>query len=208
MTDLNDKNALLDAMVFVNDAHCNRSKTDEGRFRKGLLIGVPYFTHVVEVMKRLYVYGYKGEDTSVLIGGLGHDLFEDTNVSYNEVVDLWGYDVADLIQIMTRKSGDDATKLQKLQFLKSIADSDNYTAINIKIADRYCNVKDYCIGDHKYAAKYALQAYPLYHKHYDTDPYGIGPIHDDIREMDQIIKSIYGKSYRCMNENEIKEIIL
>lgn len=204
---------ILDALTFVHDAHTNRSLTDAGRFRKNILI--PYTIHLTEVFKRIVMYGfhhgnraYDSEDVRLIqLSSLGHDLFEDTNVTYEEIVAKWGVEVADVILEVTRKSGDDATKLQKWEFLEDVSRGSD-TAIMIKIADRYCNVMDYTMSDYQYAAKYALQAFPIFIQFRDT--FGrsdFAKIHKDVDTMDDIIRTRYDKSYFDMEYDEVKELV-
>jgi (p)ppGpp synthase/HD superfamily hydrolase len=216
---------LLEAMRFVNHAHSERSITKEGRYRKGSLVGIPYFTHCVEVMKKVATYGYNytnnksfndskilhKEVTYILLACLGHDLFEDTDVTYEEIEEKWGELTALTIKSVTRISGDAATKIQKWEFLETIASEDNLIPKVIKIADRYVNVKDYAIDDAKYAAKYALQAYPVYHSftaHKYKDIWLEKAVNADIAELDEIIKTRYGKSYLDMSYDEAKGLVI
>lgn len=207
------KEKLLDAIEFVQDAHNNRALTEEGRFRKKS--SIPYFTHVIDVMKRLSIYGFfygnEGfEDeyvTYMLLGGLGHDLIEDTDVTYDEIVELWGEDVANLILSVTRTEGDSATKLQKWEFLDQIAHCKDDNAILLKIADRYCNVMDYTMTDYKYAAKYALQAHSLLMKFREFDTNLWGAVEKDVITLDSIIKTRYQKSFFEITYEEAKSLV-
>jgi (p)ppGpp synthase/HD superfamily hydrolase len=147
---------LVDKMTdFANNAH-------KGQYRKG--IKIPYITHCMEVMKRT---SYYTQDESILCIALGHDILEDTDITYKEIKKSFNKRIADGILECTRESGDDADKLQKYEFLQSFGDK-SMDSILVKIADRYCNVLDYRTSGHKvnYYSTYALQSYPLHRAYY------------------------------------------
>jgi (p)ppGpp synthase/HD superfamily hydrolase len=137
-----------------------------GQFRKGAKDQpwkkIPYVTHCLEVMKVCSEFAIS--DEKVLVAAVGHDLIEDCkDVTKKELKSLFGKKVCKYILECTREEGDDANKKEKLEFLRSFSDT-SAQSIAIKIADRYCNVMDYynASGKSKYAATYALQAYPLF----------------------------------------------
>ena len=64
----------------------------EGQYRKGTRI--PYISHPYAVAMLLLSYGYRAE---LVIAGLLHDVLEDTSATYDEVVQLFGVQVAQLV---------------------------------------------------------------------------------------------------------------
>lgn len=62
--------------------------------------GKPYFMHCYEVMLRV-----KSDEEAVKCIALGHDLFEDTEVTYEEVFAQFGERVAEGILSMTKPKG-------------------------------------------------------------------------------------------------------
>ena len=68
------------------------SQRHSGQVRKGT--DIPYIVHPLEVMTILM--GMKA-DTNLLIAGLLHDTVEDTDTSVEEISELFGQDVADLV---------------------------------------------------------------------------------------------------------------
>ena len=64
----------------------------EGQYRKGTRI--PYISHPYAVAMLLLSYGYRAE---LVIAGLLHDVLEDTAATYDEVVHLFGVQVAQLV---------------------------------------------------------------------------------------------------------------
>jgi len=124
--------------------------------------GIPYIVHCIEVMKRVSDYGIN--DEVVLASAILHDVKEDCDIEYGEkILTEFGWTIHSIVNECTRSQGDAATKEEKYLFLKSF-ENKSIQSLIIKIADRYCNVRDYMRtpGKEKYASEYALQAYPLY----------------------------------------------
>ncbi|MEG3767058.1 HD domain-containing protein [Alteromonas sp. 14N.309.X.WAT.G.H12] len=55
----------------------------------------PYFNHLIEVMSLLIKFGHDDED--LLISALLHDAIEDTNISYDELHQTFGNEVAETV---------------------------------------------------------------------------------------------------------------
>jgi len=175
--------------------------------------GIPYFTHCVEVMKRVSDYGVCNED--VLAAALLHDVHEDAP-KYSEIVrSQFGNGVYSIMLACSRPERDDATKEEKFNFLCSF-DEKSTASIIIKIADRYCNVNDYMRtkGKEKYASTYALQAFPIYaafveraieDAHYFEDEV-VKKVLAEIATLQTIARMVYPKSISLSIE-EIKEIV-
>lgn len=126
---------------------------------------IPYYFHLSEVMKKVLSYGVN--DLDVLLASLGHDLLEDTDADEEKIENMTNEKVLSIIKECTRPNGDNVSKKDKLEFLKSFKNKSTESLI-IKFADRYCNVYDYFNdGDSRYASKYALQAYPIYNEIYN-----------------------------------------
>ncbi len=63
-----------------------------GQVRKGTVL--PYIVHPIEVMQILY---RMGADENLLIAGVLHDVLEDTKTTKEEISELFGKDVSDLV---------------------------------------------------------------------------------------------------------------
>ena len=72
------------------------AKKHDGQYRKGL--NIPYSTHLFGVARILKTAGY-GE--SVVIAGLLHDVFEDTDATEQEVVELFGEEVLQIVKAVS-----------------------------------------------------------------------------------------------------------
>lgn len=180
--------------------------------------GIPYVTHCIEVMKRISNYGVS--DDNILAAAILHDVIEDCEEKFIEQLPTqFGKEVYEIVKECTRDTGDDATKLQKYEFLESF-ENKSVQSIVIKIADRFCNVADYQTTDGAYAAKYALQAYPLYQSYIRRELYlDIGDIitHKagikvlgDIVELNVVIEEYYRgfSNFVCNRENYVKSQVL
>ena len=143
---------LQKASQFAMDAH---------REQKRKSSGIPYVTHCFEVMKRMSNYGV--EDKNLLSAALLHDVIEDCPNFVKRMRSSFHDDVYQIVKECSRPEGDEATKHEKFEFLKTFQSKSNESLI-LKIADRYCNVYDYLNTPEKegYASQYALQAFPLY----------------------------------------------
>lgn len=138
------------------------TQAHKGQFRKNS--GVPYVEHVKAVAKYAegllmeHIYRYEGraatlrELLSIYIVGLGHDLLEDTKVTYEEIELEFGGDIALLIGMLTKKKGE--------SYLTAIlrAKSRLFTRLT-KIADNTHNMSDLQEGTLK--DKYRLSKYIL-----------------------------------------------
>ena len=92
----NSSQKLLYALQFAANAHkAQRRKYD----------GSPYINHLIEVAN-LLASKENIADSDVLIASLLHDILEDTPVSHEELTELFGRKVADLVSELTEPSRD------------------------------------------------------------------------------------------------------
>ena len=128
----------------TNEAHIRAAyaygeRMHEGQFRHS---GEPYFTHPVAVAA---ILAAQQLDDATIITALLHDTIEDTAASYSEVQELFGKEVAELV--------DGVTKLTNLQLNSShtkqaenfrklfIAMSKDLRVILVKLSDRLHNMR-------------------------------------------------------------------
>ena len=151
---------LYDATGLAFEAH-------KDQFRKGT--GIPYPFHLTDVTGRVAHYMFyvdekwiKMSKDEILAIAMLHDYMEDQGGLYGYIKARFGVNVANGVPECTRDPKMD-NRRGKLQFLMGFADK-SLASVLVKLADRYCNVHDYfrTPGKEWYAAKYALQAYPLY----------------------------------------------
>ncbi len=91
-------------------------KTDKG--------GFPYIIHLLKVYSNVSDYNEK-------VCALLHDIIEDTDVSYDDLIEV-GYsnEIIDILTILTKIKGEDYR-----DYISRIINSNNYHAMNIKLAD-------------------------------------------------------------------------
>jgi GTP pyrophosphokinase len=157
-----DRKRIRDAYEFAEEKHRNQ-------LRKS---GEPYIHHLIEVA---YIIAGLHGGPNTLIGGLLHDVVEDTDVTVDFIRSRWGDDVALLV--------DSVTKIQRLKLSKRQDDSDfvyedhrkiflgmakDIRVIIIKLADRLHNLRtlEYLSVDRQQAiAKESLQVFvPIAHR--------------------------------------------
>ncbi len=91
-------------------------KTDKG--------GFPYVIHLLKVYSGVSEYNEK-------VCALLHDVIEDTDVTYDDLRDV-GYpeEIIEVLTILTKLKGEDYK-----DYINRIINSNNYHAMNIKLAD-------------------------------------------------------------------------
>ena len=128
---MNDLEKLLNAATFAAQKH-RRQK------RKGIN-GEPYINHPLEVASILASVG-KVEDTDVLIAAILHDTVEDTNTTKEEISEMFGDNIAEMVLEVT----DDKTLPKAERKQKQIEHAPHLSvgAKQIKLADKTNNIGD------------------------------------------------------------------
>jgi (p)ppGpp synthase/HD superfamily hydrolase len=168
-----------------------------GQTRKGIFAHVPYVQHLFDVHKRVTHYLQTGEDDLAVsvdvmqAAALLHDTDEDTDFKVAETRSVFGDEVADLVQELSRPDSMGNSRKDKYEWMQGYMEK-SLESVIIKIADRVSNVRDYMADEKKqaYAAFYALQGYPVYQAYLIYGGSNIR-ILDDILEMDKIVRRRY-----------------
>jgi GTP diphosphokinase / guanosine-3',5'-bis(diphosphate) 3'-diphosphatase len=99
---------------------------------------VPYINHPLKVADLLISCG---EDEEILIlGSLLHDVIEDTDASKEEIAQLFGQEVSELVMEVTDNKELPYTIRKELQVKH--APELSLRAKKLKIADKICNIQD------------------------------------------------------------------
>lgn len=127
-----DGSSIIKAYFFAMQAHKNQIRAS----------GDPYITHAIEVAAILADLKL---DTGSITAAILHDVIEDTNFSFEDIVNLFGYDVAHLVEGVTKLSRlhfrSEITK-QAENFRKLVlAMSNDIRVLLIKLADRLHNIR-------------------------------------------------------------------
>ncbi|MBU0997386.1 MAG: bifunctional (p)ppGpp synthetase/guanosine-3',5'-bis(diphosphate) 3'-pyrophosphohydrolase [Firmicutes bacterium] len=112
----------------------------EGQLRKS---GDQYITHPVQVAITLAEYRV---DPNTIVAGLLHDILEDTETDYEEVKNLFGEEVADIVEGLTKLhmltyEGSKAAQQVKNHQKMVLAMAKDIRVIFVKLADRLNNMR-------------------------------------------------------------------
>ena len=124
-------------------------KKHEGQKRKQ---GTPYYLHPVAVAKILKEKGFS-EDYQ--IAGLCHDLLEDTETTYEELLAMTNEHIAEAVKLVTKEKG-----YQQADYMKRI--QQHKMAHMVKLADRYHNLTETVLADPKFQKKYITETKTWY----------------------------------------------
>lgn len=102
----------------------------------------PYIVHLMSV-------SLAGETIEEKIVGILHDILEDTTATKEDLVMIFGQEVADTVEIVTRRTNE-----RYEAFIDRIIASDNYVALNVKYNDLRYNFHNlYKVEDLKTRAR-------------------------------------------------------
>ena len=138
---------------FMDDIEDNTSKLLEcwdfaSKHHKGQWYGSkPYMYHLKKVSD--VALDLKFTDESILMGCLLHDIIEDTEVSYKDVTENFGEEVAEIVYCVTDELGR-SRKERKSKTYKKIRN--NPKSIVVKLCDRISNITE-SMGSENYNLK-------------------------------------------------------
>lgn len=122
--------ALLRTTAYVVEKH-------DGQYRKSVEgRKIPYATHPMRVSKMLVDIGITDEAT--LVAALLHDVLEDTDTGYQELFNLFGKEVADIVAELS----DDKSLPKDVRKAKQIEKAPKLSAkaARIKLSDKLDNI--------------------------------------------------------------------
>jgi (p)ppGpp synthase/HD superfamily hydrolase len=99
---------------------------------------------VATAAKYLYLLpdSNNGEESfrdGVILGAWGHDLIEDTRVSYNDVKEVLGFYAAEIIYAVSNEKGKTRKERANVAYYKGIRETNG--AVFVKLCDRIANVQ-------------------------------------------------------------------
>lgn len=113
----------------------------EGQYRKH---GVPYYTHPLAVSQMLKEKGFSIE---YQIAGLFHDLIEDTDATYAELLEYSSPEVVEAVRLVTKEPGYDME-----DYISRIKNSE--IARYVKLADRVHNLSQATLVNTNFPIEY------------------------------------------------------
>lgn len=154
-----DIDLITRAFELANEAH-------EGQLRKS---GEPYIIHPVAVAK---ILAELNMDTATICAGLLHDVIEDTKYTYEDLVERFNEDIANIVEGVTKIKNlnyDKADEAQAENIRKMVlAMSKDIRVVIVKLADRLHNLRtlEYMADDKRIRiARETLDIYaPLAHR--------------------------------------------
>ena len=114
--------------------------------------GTPYYMHPLQVAKILKDKGFS-EDYQIV--GLLHDLLEDTDTTYNEILKLSNKTIADAVKLLTKEDG----YIMK-EYIERI--QNNEIAKMVKLADRLHNISETHLASEEFKQKYIKETVEWY----------------------------------------------
>lgn len=108
------------AILYAYEKHKGQTRLD----------GTPYIEHPRRVANSL-------SEPIERIAALLHDTIEDTDTTYENILSIFGVEVADIVRLLSRSENETYS-----QFIDRLIESNNIHAIRIKIADINDNLSD------------------------------------------------------------------
>ncbi|MDD3225779.1 MAG: bifunctional (p)ppGpp synthetase/guanosine-3',5'-bis(diphosphate) 3'-pyrophosphohydrolase [Clostridium sp.] len=181
-----DKDVINRAYDLAAEAHKDQKRES----------GEPYIIHPIEVA---CILAEMGMDTATIAAGLLHDVIEDTNCSYEKIQEMFGSEIANLVEGVTKlgkinfitKEEQQADNIRKML----LAMAQDIRVILIKLADRLHNMRTLrykSIEKQKEKSKETLDIFaPLAHR------LGISKIKWELEDL----------SFRYLKQNEYYELV-
>ena len=139
--------------------------------------GYPYYYHLEEVVDILKEFGFT-EDKYVISGYL-HDALEDTAMSYNDIKEKFGVEVAEIVYAVTDELGRNRKERKAKTYPKI---RENKDAIIVKLADRISNMRNSLLKGHKMSDMY-LKEYKGFRSALDTSDYTLDALWMELDNM-------------------------
>ena len=127
-----DLSVVEQAIVYAQDKHKEQKRKD----------GSPYIIHPLAVAE---IVAEMGLDTDAVLGAILHDCIEDTDASHDDICNLFGEPVAELVEGVTKltRANFSSSEERQMENLRKMfmAMSKDIRVVLIKIADRLHNMR-------------------------------------------------------------------
>lgn len=130
------------AIEFIKIKHGNQKRKQ----------GTPYYLHPLAVANMLINKGFSEE---YIFAGLFHDLIEDTDTTYDEIIALSNENVAEAVRLVSKTDG----YIMK-EYIENIKNND--IAKMVKLADRVHNLSEAPMANSKFQSKYIKETKEWY----------------------------------------------
>lgn len=131
-----------DYIKFIKEKH-------DGQKRKQ---GTPYYMHPLAVSNILKENGFS---VDYQIAGLFHDLLEDTNVTYEEILEISNPEIAEAVRLVTKEKG-----YKMSEYINRI--KNNNMARIVKLADRIHNLSESHLTSKEFQERYIKETEDWY----------------------------------------------
>lgn len=121
----------------------------EGQTRKQ---GTPYYMHPLEVCNILKENNYS---IDYQVAALFHDLLEDTDTTYEELVEISNKEIAEAVRLVTKENG-----YNMQDYISRIQNND--IARMVKLADRLHNLSEAHLASREFQQKYIKETEEWY----------------------------------------------
>ncbi|MDR3187104.1 MAG: bifunctional (p)ppGpp synthetase/guanosine-3',5'-bis(diphosphate) 3'-pyrophosphohydrolase [Holosporaceae bacterium] len=181
-----NEDLLRKAYIFAMEAHGIQKRAS----------GAPYFSHSAEVAR---ILAELGMDVLTIVTALLHDVLEDSNVSHEELEEIFGSEVAFLVEGVTKLSRINYTssKVQQVENFRKLllAISCDIRVLIVKLADRLHNMRtlNYIASIEK-RKKIALESLEIYAPL--AERIGMNLIKDEIEDI--AFYTIYSSEYHAI----------
>lgn len=154
---------------------------------------LPYTHHLQDVERTLREFGETRK--TLLEAAWLHDVLEDTPAAFDEVLQVFGKEVADLVYAVTNEPGANRKERHKLTYPKIKAAGPD--AIRLKLADRISNVRASLASESRLLKMYV-------NEHYDFCVY-LYYYRDDLKPMWDELEILISKGKDLIDQRDYGE---
>lgn len=142
-----------DSIGMANYALEFATRMHEGEFRKN---GAPYISHPIKVAEYVSKFKISKEKDILVTAAYLHDVLENTNATYYDIVYLFGAQVASIVLELTTDE-DLKKEIGKERYLEIKMKNMSSWALVIKLCDRLDNVSDLKTSNEEFRNRYSKE---------------------------------------------------